>query len=68
MRRNPGFAVFHNAPSVLRTASAPHPFTGRLPGPMIAAWAMSLGSASVIVNALRLRGVSLQIAHERISA
>ena len=55
MRQNLGFAFFYNALGVPLAAGVLYPFTGLLLSPMIAALAMSLSSASVIGNALRLR-------------
>jgi len=55
MKQNLGFAFVYNALGVPLAAGVLYPFTGLLLSPMIAALAMSLSSASVISNALRLR-------------
>ena len=59
IKQNLFFAFAYNALGVPVAAGALYPAFGWLPGPMLAAAAMSLSSVSVIANALRLRGVRL---------
>lgn len=55
MRQNLAFAFFYNALGVPVAAGLLALFGGPLLSPMLAALAMSLSSASVVFNALRLR-------------
>lgn len=58
MKQNLGFAFIYNALGVPLAAGVLFPLTGLLLSPMFAALAMSLSSASVVFNALRLRKAS----------
>lgn len=59
IRQNLFFAFIYNILGIPIAAGILYPFTGMLLNPMIAALAMSFSSVSVIANALRLRGITL---------
>ncbi|MEX3635927.1 heavy metal translocating P-type ATPase [Paraburkholderia sp. BR14320] len=59
MKQNLGFAFVYNALGVPLAAGVLYAPTGMLLSPMVAALAMSLSSASVVANALRLRKVEI---------
>lgn len=59
IRQNLFFAFIYNVLGVPLAAGVLYPFTGLLLSPIIAAAAMALSSVSVIINALRLRRVTL---------
>lgn len=59
IRQNLFFAFIYNFLCVFIAAGILYPWTGLLLNPMIAAFAMSLSSISVILNALRLRRLKL---------
>jgi Cu+-exporting ATPase len=60
MRQNLGFAFIYNAMGIPLAAGLLYPLTGHLLSPMIAAIAMSVSSASVVFNALRLRSTRIE--------
>jgi Cu+-exporting ATPase len=55
IRQNRVFAFMYNGLSIPIAASLLYPFSGQLLSPKIAALPMSLSSASVVFNDLRLR-------------
>ncbi|MDT4814956.1 Copper-transporting P-type ATPase [compost metagenome] len=59
------FAFAYNAMGIPLAAGVFYPLTGHLLSPMVAALAMSVSSASIVFNALRLRKASLdgQVRH-----
>ncbi|KTD53931.1 copper-transporting P-type ATPase [Legionella quateirensis] len=59
IRQNLFFAFIYNALGVPLAAGILYPLTGLLLSPIIAAAAMALSSVSVIINALRLRQITL---------
>jgi Cu+-exporting ATPase len=59
IRQNLMFAFAYNAIGIPIAAGVLYPAFGLLLSPIVAALAMSLSSVSVIVNALRLRGLKL---------
>ncbi|QID19794.1 copper-translocating P-type ATPase [Nitrogeniibacter mangrovi] len=59
IRQNLFFALIYNGVGVPIAAGVLYPFLGLLISPMFAAFAMSASSISVVLNALRLRRVSL---------
>lgn len=59
MHQNLTFAFAYNAMGMPLAAGLFYPLTGHLLSPMVAALAMSVSSASVVFNALRLRNASL---------
>jgi len=60
IRQNLFLAFIYNIIGVPIAAGILYPSTGLLLNPIIASVAMSLSSVSVIINALRLRYVSLK--------
>jgi hypothetical protein len=59
IKQNLFFALIYNAAGVPIAAGILYPFFGILVGPIIAAFAMSASSVSVVSNALRLRSVKI---------
>lgn len=59
IRQNLFFAFIYNIAGIPLAAGILFPFTGLLLNPIIAAFAMSFSSVSVIINALRLRKIKL---------
>lgn len=60
MRQNLAFAFLYNAMGIPLAAGLFYPLTGHLLSPLVAALAMSVSSASVVFNALRLRQTRIE--------
>ncbi len=60
IRQNLFWAFFYNSLGIPVAAGAWYALGGKLLDPMLAALAMSLSSVSVVLNALRLRGVKIK--------
>jgi Cu+-exporting ATPase len=60
MHQNLAFAFLYNSMGIPLAAGLFYPLTGHLLSPMIAALAMSVSSASVVFNALRLRNTPIE--------
>lgn len=61
IKENLFFALAYNVIGIPIAAGLLYPFFGILLSPMLAALAMSFSSVSVITNALRLRGMGLEV-------
>jgi Cu+-exporting ATPase len=59
IRQNLFFAFFYNVLGIPIAVGVLHPVFGLLLSPIIASAAMSFSSVSVIINAVRLRSVTL---------
>ncbi|WP_253425686.1 copper-translocating P-type ATPase [Pseudomonas sp. GGS8] len=59
MHQNLAFALAYNAMGIPLAAGLFYPLTGHLLSPLVAALAMSVSSASVVFNALRLRRATI---------